>query len=364
MSLQVVPAYLAEPTIDHPAELDRNLLESMYRQTGRVKVGDFALTPLVGSLGLAISAGGAILVGNENAQQGAYFAWSDASENKSWPAPSGSPRIDALILRVVDGQYGTDPAEDTCFFEIVQGTPSGSPVQVPDSNFNLGGPNYRPGAWWRLANVRIDPTDTVINPSTTYLVPSNDYCYAPRTAIGATPPTGVNGDLFYSLTDRSWKQNVSGTWELYRPNSYYRYLSADTTPKISNTTLATESGLSLGFSAPANSVWLVTGNIYFDANTAADLKIFLDSPAGTATKVLGFNAVNTSAVLTVGYVSAVSSVAFGPESGGTSGRVQVEYYVALGSTAGGINFQWAQFVSHASNTLLKVGSHLKYERLA
>ena len=162
MGLQTVPGYIGQAAYQHPVELDRNMLEGIFSRTGLMRVGDFTIAPTATAQQISITSGRAFLLGAESLQQGGYFVWSDNTENKVFGPPSGSARIDSLILRVVDTQYGSDPGSPRAEWDIVPGVPSGSPTARPDSDFNTGGTYYKPGAWWRLADVRINPGDTVI----------------------------------------------------------------------------------------------------------------------------------------------------------------------------------------------------------
>lgn len=162
MGLQTVPGYIGQTGYNHPVELDRNMLEGLFSRSGVLRYGDFAIAPTATNQQFSIAAGRAFLLGAESAQQGGYFAWSDVSENKVLGPPSGSARIDAVLLRVVDTQYGSDPGSPRAEWDIVAGTPNSSPVAPADSLFNTGGGNYKPGAWWRVADIRVNVGDTVI----------------------------------------------------------------------------------------------------------------------------------------------------------------------------------------------------------
>lgn len=157
MGLQVVPGYIGQSGYNHPVELFRNLLKA---QTAKGKgymssSNDFLLTPSGASMVMNIGSGAAAILGEENDQQGSYFAWSNAAENLAWPAAAGQARIDSLLLRVVDTQYGTDPSPNGAYWEAVTGVPAGSPVARLDSEFLPGGGLHRPGAWWRVADVLV-----------------------------------------------------------------------------------------------------------------------------------------------------------------------------------------------------------------
>src|ERR1044072_4938116 len=132
MGLQVAPGYIGQSGYQHPVELFRNQLKA---QTARGKgymksATDFSLTPSGAALSLGVSEGWAAIPGVESASQGSYFVWSNGTDNIAWPAASGQPRIDSLILRVIDKQDGTDPDANGAQWEVCQGTPAGSPVAI------------------------------------------------------------------------------------------------------------------------------------------------------------------------------------------------------------------------------------------
>jgi hypothetical protein len=162
MGLQTVPGFIGQAGYNHPPELFRNMFKALTNKASGIMVdyNSFVMTPSGSAMQLTISSGYAALMGVENTTQGSYFVWSDASQTLTWPAASGSNRIDSLILRVIDTQYGTDPDTPQAEWEIVQGVPAGSPVAVADSEFASGGGHYRPGAWYRVANVLVQPGDT------------------------------------------------------------------------------------------------------------------------------------------------------------------------------------------------------------
>lgn len=163
MGLQTVPAYIGKTGYTHPVETDRNVLRTIGgARTGLTRFGDFAVTPTGVSGQISIARGAAFLLGVESNLQGAYHVWSDAAVTASFAAASGNPRIDSLILRVSDDQYGTIPGSPQAYFEVVQGVASGSPVARADSYFNSGGGGYVPGAWYRVADVRRNLGDTTI----------------------------------------------------------------------------------------------------------------------------------------------------------------------------------------------------------
>jgi hypothetical protein len=165
MVVQTAPGYIGKSGYIHPVELDRNILKSISgARTGLARWGDFTCTATGVSGQMAVSAGAAFLLGAEAALQGSYYAFSEATQNVSFAAAgsASTQRIDALILRVADDQYGTIPGTLGAYLEVVQGVPATSPVARPDSDFNTGGSQYVRGAWFRIADVRRNFGDTTI----------------------------------------------------------------------------------------------------------------------------------------------------------------------------------------------------------
>ncbi len=232
MGLQAVPAFIGhagEPGYQHPVSLFRNLLEGIFSRTGALRYGDFAIAPMVGSYGITIGAGTAFVLGTETGQpqQGGYFVWSDASENVLWPSAGGSNRWDSLICRVVDKQFGTDPGVSRAEWEVVPGTTGAPP---PDSDFVNPGSQWKPGAWWRVADYLTQPGDGgVINPSN--IVRHHKYVrvggYTPCLST-ALPSDPVAGDRVWFIDTGLWKWYNGTTWELTPSITYDNTLAVDT----------------------------------------------------------------------------------------------------------------------------------------
>lgn len=207
MTLQSTPAYAR--ILSHPEVTLRNVHQAMFGgRTGAIKYGDFVVAPTGTSRQFSIGAGRAYLHGLENAQQGGYVAWNDATENQLVAAPAASPVIDTVLLRIYDEQYGTLPSGTSrAQWDIIRGTPNASPVALPDSAFMAAGAQYVPGAWWRLCDIRTNPGDTTIPSGQIY--PSNLFAriaghtigtsYASTTGFGGFPSGAVLGDTFYAV---------------------------------------------------------------------------------------------------------------------------------------------------------------------
>ena len=162
MTLQAVAGFLGQSGLQHPALLYRNFAGALAgKRTGAFRYNDFALVPSGSAMSLQIAAGDAVVMGTENTTtQGGYYVWNNTNETLSWPAAAGQPRVDSLILRVIDTDYGVDAAGSKATWEIVSGTPAASPVAVADSAFAPAGAFYHPGAWWRVADFTVPASAT------------------------------------------------------------------------------------------------------------------------------------------------------------------------------------------------------------
>jgi len=260
----------------------------MFSCSGAARLGDFAVAPTGTTRQFSIAAGRAHILGAENVQQGGYVAWNDASELQVVGAPSGTPRIDTVLLRIYDSQYGTLPSGITrAQWDIIAGTPGGSPAVLPDSSFLTGGANYVPGAWWRLCDIRSNPGDTTIPANQIY--PTNTFvrvpggvtlCYsvASTTGFGGRPSDPLQGDRIYEI-DTKFFYTYSGTKWLRERITLYK--TANQT-FVSNTTQAPVTGLS--FPMEANSIYsfyLIVGINTDISGSGPGLSLGATAPAST-----------------------------------------------------------------------------------
>lgn len=220
MGVQAAPGYIADPTFDHPAELDRNILEGMFPRSGAVDPGDFELSVGAGTRAIAVSGGRFIIEGAENATQGSYFVWSDATETKLLSAAVGNPRIDTFLLRVEDNQYGTIGGVPEAYIDVIQGVAAGSPTARPNSDFQVGGPFYIPGGWWRLGDVRVNVADTGSIPAGQI---TNNWSYARAPGHSLIIPSTKRplapsfGDVIHE-TDTGIRRFYNGSsWQMAAP---------------------------------------------------------------------------------------------------------------------------------------------------
>lgn len=121
-------------------------------------------------------------------------------------------------------------------------------------------------------------------------------------------------------------------------------------------------------SLPANSTWSMTSYIQTNgANTGTgDIKIDFSVPAGATLKYTSFGTTTSSPAIqyeatvnSAGTARAVGTNGASPDMG-----MAMQALVTIGSTAGTVQFRWAQNTSTATATIVRAGSHLKFTRMA
>ena len=126
MTLRTPPSWLQNGS--HPAENDRLTTQAIWKTTGIINATDLAITANspVGMSVLAAS-GWAAIVGTTQANMGVYMNYNDASTLLTiTTANASNPRIDLICITVSDAYY--TGALNQVAFNVVAGTPSGSPV--------------------------------------------------------------------------------------------------------------------------------------------------------------------------------------------------------------------------------------------
>lgn len=110
----------------YSARLDRQLISDSFYEGAR-NLNSWVVTA-GGGMSVDVSIGEGYVDGDDQPNQGTYFVESDAIENVSvGAAPGADSRIDLLVLQIRDPNAG-GPAGDDAVFEIVPGTPSGTPT--------------------------------------------------------------------------------------------------------------------------------------------------------------------------------------------------------------------------------------------
>lgn len=121
------PLHLQNRT-DHTAQGDRLLLRSLWRVGGRAQSGDLAVAAQGSpNMSVTVSSGAAIVPGTENAFQGTYHCFNDASVTVTIAASdTTNPRKDIIVAKVQDAFYSG--GTNAWSLVAVTGTPAGVPV--------------------------------------------------------------------------------------------------------------------------------------------------------------------------------------------------------------------------------------------
>ena len=202
MALQPSAVGVGSPGFQTTIQADRQFIKAAFKgKIGILNWSDFKVTSNSTSHAMDVDAGFASLAGPNAQDQGNYFAWSEASETIAWPAPSSSPRIDTLILRVADPQYGTVTGSVGARWDIIQGVPASSPVARSD--IEISTTFFVPGGWMRVADIRVNVADTGAIPGGQVTDKRRDddiwKSWTP-TFVGITPGNGIQ-DYKYKKLD-------------------------------------------------------------------------------------------------------------------------------------------------------------------
>lgn len=131
MSSFDLPIWAQDP--DYPAATDRGLIDVLWDEA--VVIEGFEVTPRSAggpNLSVDVSAGVAVVVGDDSAGQGKYLVRARASGNFVIAGPPGSgQRKDLVVVRVNDPQAGGGSAPPYDEVEVIQGTPGAVPSAEP-----------------------------------------------------------------------------------------------------------------------------------------------------------------------------------------------------------------------------------------
>lgn len=144
------------------------------------------------------------------------------------------------------------------------------------------------------------------------------------------------------------------------------FRTADSTPKNANNTLSTDSVLQ--FAALANNTYAIEFELYYFSSATADFSCTVTAP-GDATGGWTSTGISGNAALNQGVGTSASLVALGTArdfgGAGVSAFATVRAVAIVNVvTAGTVGIQWAQTTSDASDTVVKKGSRLTYQRAA
>jgi hypothetical protein len=126
MALRNPPSWLQNGS--HPAENDRLSTQAIYATSGIVGSSSVAVTQAaVPAMAVQVAAGWGAIVGNYTTDMGVYQFYNDAAAQLTvTTANPSNPRIDRVVVTVNDAFY--TGSSNNVTFQVIAGTPAGSPV--------------------------------------------------------------------------------------------------------------------------------------------------------------------------------------------------------------------------------------------
>lgn len=126
MALRTPPSWLQNGS--HPAENDRLTTQALWATTGIIGSSSLAVTAnSPAGMSVRVASGWAAIVGTTQANMGTYTVYNDATQVLTITASDPTnPRIDRVVVTVQDAYYSG--AFNDVIFQVVPGTPAGSPV--------------------------------------------------------------------------------------------------------------------------------------------------------------------------------------------------------------------------------------------
>jgi hypothetical protein len=163
MTLQTPPSWLQAGS--YPAQYDRLTAQALWASTGIIGSSSLAVSPNspVG-MSVRVASGWAAIVGTTTSNMGVYTIFNDATDTLTiTTADPTNPRIDLVCATVRDAFYSG--ANNDVIFQIIAGTPAGSPVapSLPANSISLA--TIAVGAAVTQINTG-DITDTRVNVTT------------------------------------------------------------------------------------------------------------------------------------------------------------------------------------------------------
>ena len=137
MTLQTPPSWLQAGS--YPAQYDRLTAQALWASTGTIGSASLAVTPNspVG-MSVRVASGWAAIVGTTTTNMGVYTIFNDATDTLTiTTADPTNPRIDLVCATVRDAFYSG--ANNDVIFQVIAGTPAGSPVapSLPANSVSL-----------------------------------------------------------------------------------------------------------------------------------------------------------------------------------------------------------------------------------
>jgi hypothetical protein len=225
MTLQTPPSWLQAGS--YPAQYDRLTQQALYATTGIIGSSSLAITansPV--GMSVLVASGWAAVIGTTTTNMGAYTIFNDAQETLTiTTANPTNPRIDLVCATVRDAFY--TGASNDVIFQVVAGTPAGSPVApaLPANSISLATVAVAAAATQiNSGNITDTRTPITSNLPVVTLTGSqnltNKILTSPeeRTTISAIAATGTvnfdaatQGVLYYTTNaSANWTLNIRG----------------------------------------------------------------------------------------------------------------------------------------------------------
>jgi hypothetical protein len=137
MALRTPPSWLQNGS--HPAENDRLSMQAIIASSGIINTSSLAVTQTgTPAMAVQVAAGWGAIVGDYTTNMGVYQFYNDAATQLTvTTANPSNPRIDRVVVTILDAYY--TGASNTVTFQVIAGTPAGSPVapSVPQNSLSL-----------------------------------------------------------------------------------------------------------------------------------------------------------------------------------------------------------------------------------
>jgi hypothetical protein len=163
MTLQTPPSWLQAGS--YPAQYDRLTAQALWATTGIIGSTSLAVTEnSPAGMSVRVASGWAAIVGTTTTNMGVYTIFNDATNTLTiTTADPTNPRIDLVCATVRDAFYSG--ANNDVIFQVIAGTPAGSPVApaLPANSISLA--TIAVGAAVTQINT-VNITDTRVNVTT------------------------------------------------------------------------------------------------------------------------------------------------------------------------------------------------------
>jgi hypothetical protein len=137
MTLQTPPSWLQAGS--YPAQYDRLTAQALWATTGIIGSSSLAVTQnSPAGMSVRVASGWAAVVGTTTSNMGVYTIFNDATDTLTiTTADPTNPRIDLVCATVRDAFYSG--ANNDVIFQVIAGTPAGSPVapSLPANSISL-----------------------------------------------------------------------------------------------------------------------------------------------------------------------------------------------------------------------------------